>query len=88
MASRCRTCGRFVGPCRVCGARYCTRCQPMQHEHGWEPERRPNQVRWRSLSRLLGGRIRPLWLPSHDTAIGQAPWEVAVRASGATGLLR
>jgi len=60
----------------------------MQHEHGWEPERRPNQVRWRSLSRLLGGRIRPLWLPSHDTAIGQAPWEVAVRASGATGLLR
>ena len=73
MTSRCRTCGRFVGPCRVCGARYCTRCQPMQHEHGWEPERRLKQVRWRSLSRLLGGRIRPLWLPSHDTAIRPGP---------------
>jgi hypothetical protein len=63
MTARCRTCGRFVGACRECGARYCQRCQPMQHEHGWEPERRQKQGRRHSLRRLLAGRLRPLWLP-------------------------
>jgi hypothetical protein len=63
MTAKCRTCGRFVGACRDCGARYCTRCQPMQHEHGWEPERRQKQARRHSLRRLLAGRLRPLWLP-------------------------
>jgi hypothetical protein len=63
MTSRCSTCGRFVGACRECGARYCKRCQPMQHEHGWEPERRQKQARRHGLRRLLAGRLRPLWLP-------------------------
>jgi hypothetical protein len=35
----------------------------MQHEHGWEPERRQKQGRRHSLRRLLAGRLRPLWLP-------------------------
>jgi hypothetical protein len=73
MTSRCWTCGRFVGACRECGARYCTRCQPMQHEHGWEPERGQKQVRRRSLSRLLGGRLRPLSPSSHKSAIRPGP---------------
>ncbi len=44
MPSRCPTCGRFASVCRECGARYCTRCQSMQHEHqeklqdGWRPQ--------------------------------------------------
>ena len=59
MRPRCWTCGRFVGACRECGARYCKRCQPMQHEHGWEPKRQHEQVRRRSLRRLLGGHLRP-----------------------------
>jgi hypothetical protein len=59
MTPRCWTCGRFVGVCRECGARYCQRCQPMQHEHGWEPVRNHKQVRRGSLRRLLGGRLRP-----------------------------
>jgi hypothetical protein len=59
MTPRCWTCGRFVGACRECGARYCQRCQPMQHEHGWEPVRNHEQVRRGSLRRLLGDRLRP-----------------------------
>jgi hypothetical protein len=62
MTSRCGTCGRFVGACGECGARYCKRCQPMQHEHGWEPKRQRGQRKPRRLRRLLTGR-RPLWLP-------------------------
>ena len=44
IASRCSTCGRFASACRECGARYCTRCQPMHHEHqeklpdDWHPQ--------------------------------------------------
>ena len=66
MTSRCITCGRFVGACRECGARYCKRCQPMQHEHGWEPQRGQKQARRQSLRRLLAGRLRPLWLPRRN----------------------
>jgi hypothetical protein len=60
MTARCWTCGRFVGACRDCGARYCARCQPMQHDHSWEPKRKHQQARRRSLWQLLAGRrLRP-----------------------------
>jgi hypothetical protein len=60
MTARCSTCGRFVGACRECGARYCARCQPMQHDHSWEPKRKYQQARRRSLRQLLTGRrLRP-----------------------------
>jgi hypothetical protein len=81
MTARCRTCGRFVGACRECGARYCQRCQPMQHEHGWEPERRQKQGRRHSLRRLLAGRLRPLWLPHRPIrSRSRAPWKSGVFA--------
>ena len=56
MTARCSTCGRFVGACRDCGARYCARCQPMQHDHSWEPRRKHQQAKRRSLRQLLAGR--------------------------------
>src|SRR5262249_11698694 len=37
MTSRCPTCGQFASVCQACDARYCKRCQAMQHEHQKKP---------------------------------------------------
>jgi hypothetical protein len=68
MTARCLTCGRFVGPCQECGARYCGRCQPIQHDHSWEPKRKHEQGRRRGLRRLLAGRRLQLPEPAPGRA--------------------
>jgi hypothetical protein len=56
-SNRCRTCGRFMSVCPKCDARYCKRCQAMQHEHQKTPREHhkdPLFARRKEQSRIVG----------------------------------